>query len=112
LNDADLLRLSLTGQRYADCAVTADGDVGGRGWDIDGGLQRIAVRGDEIALRIWLERTGAGVARLSIGEKDLKEAAPLNRHVHRVASAAEVALSLHDFCVAGTRAEADLERLA
>ena len=73
------------------------------------GCKLIAVRRHQIALCIRLERAGTRVADLPVRQKNLKKAAALNRKIQRIAGAAQVALDLHNFGVAGPRAEADLQ---
>ena len=68
----------------ADGAVGADGreGVGGEG---DGGLDEVAVGGDELRWWNWPEGAVAGVAKAAVGVGDLEETVPLDGHVEVVA---------------------------
>ena len=66
LDLADLLGLRLTGLGYGYGAVRAHCDRGGIGWNRHGRLERVAIRGHDVALRIELEVSGARVAGLAV----------------------------------------------
>jgi hypothetical protein len=69
-----------------------DRHLGGVRRDGDPGCDRVAVRGDDRALRAELEVARAGVDGLAVGGLDLEVALALDREVERVAGVDEVAL--------------------
>ena len=85
LNISHLGCLSLTGLRDRHRAVRTDGDRERVGRKSDRRLQRISVRGHNVALRIQMESPGARVGKFAIRHSHLKKSLALNREIQRVA---------------------------
>ena len=68
-------------QRHRDLALRVDGDRRGVLRDGEAGLQHVALRGDDAALRVELERAVARIGGAAVGQRDLEEAFAADRDV-------------------------------
>ena len=96
-------------QRHRDLALRVDGDAGGVLRDGDGRLHRIALRVDDAALRVHLERAVAGIGVGAVRHLDLEEAFAADRDVEIVAGRRQRALRHQPRRADGLDAAADVD---
>ena len=80
------------GTRHRDLALRIDGDAGRVLRDRDAGLHDVALRRDDAALRVHLERAVAGVGEGAVRHLDLEEAVAADGEVEVVAGRRQRAL--------------------
>src|SRR5262249_49971945 len=85
LQGADLSGRGLSGDLHADDTIAADRDALRTGRNRDGRLNLVAVRVDQLTLRVGLEVAVTGVGERTVGLQDLEESAALNRQIQRIA---------------------------
>ena len=96
-------------QHHRELALRVDGDLRGILRDRDRRLHRIALRGDDAALRVHLERAVAGVGIGAVGHLDLEEAFAADRDVEVVAGRRQRALAHQPRRADGLDAAADVD---
>ena len=106
---ADQGRRGRAGHHHRDLALRVDGDLRGILRDGDRRLHRIALRGDDAALRVHHERAVAGIGVGAVGHLDLEEAFAADRDVEVVAGRRQRALAHQARRADGLDAAADVD---
>ena len=106
---ADQGRRGRARQHHGELALRVDGDLRGILRDRDRRLHRVALRGDDAALRVHHERAVAGIGIGAVGHLDLEEAFAADRDVEVVAGRRQRALAHQARRADGLDAAADVD---
>src|SRR3981189_1442572 len=104
-----LLRCLLAHEGCGDGSVGADRDRGRPLRNGDRRLHGVPVRGHDVALRVEMKSSAAGVGGVAAGQLHLEKSLAFNSQIERIAGRAHVALQLNDLRRGRTSAETDLQ---